>query len=208
MSTPVVFAENLVEAIDRRRIVLASQIEAADLHFLRGELVARDRHLVFRVGDVFRLGKFGHELIEDRQRFFRRALVAHRVRHLVEITHAGDVVGVRRIRRIRIETDVALRRADGVLVIGLLILRVERLEKAFSRPLGRGMALLEFGEFLGRALVILRLQLGETLIVKSLRRNILGDLGFVFLAAAEKAGERTTKMADSLKAGAPAAARP
>ena len=147
-----------------------------------------------------RLRKFVDELLEDDRGLLRAVLIAAHVRNLVIIGHGFEIIDVIEIGGRNITADVTLRRADRIVVIAVLILRERLHQQRFAFPLREPVLLLERRIFLGRLVVIVRVDIDETLIVERLRRRIRDDLGFVFFAAENVHRIERTKQIERVRA--------
>ena len=106
----LVLGDDVAEAVDGARVVALLQVEAADLHLLAGELVARDLDLLLGVGRIFGPRIAVEQFLQRQQRPLGLLLVAVDVGDLFEMRHREEVLRVGRVRGGRVELEVAPRR--------------------------------------------------------------------------------------------------
>jgi hypothetical protein len=81
----LILRHHRLEAVNRADEVVFLHVEAADRHFLAGEIVARDLDLLLRAFGIFGIGEFPDDFLQRIDRLARPRLIAAHVRNLVEI---------------------------------------------------------------------------------------------------------------------------
>src|SRR5665213_2733873 len=168
------------ETIDGAGVVLLRQVIAADLHFLAGELVARDFQLLLGADGVFTGRIFARDFLKRGERLFGAGLVAGDVGNLVEIRRADQILRIGRVRAAGVERDIALSRGDALLIGTRLIVGIGRHDEGFAGPFGIRMLAVDFLEFLDRlGGVFLLVEEEEAFIVEPFGRLVRRCVVFV-----------------------------
>src|SRR5215470_6727453 len=167
VTRPLVARHHHLESIDGAYVILRVLQLTPDVHFLAGQLVARNLDLALGGDGIFGLGIFADHLFEGLDRLVGAVLVARDFGHLIEIGRADEELRVGRIRASRMQRDVAAGGVDAVVIGAGLVIGEGLHDQRLARPVRIRVLAVDLFELLGRTLgVLLGVQKIEALVVE------------------------------------------
>src|SRR5882724_4912716 len=118
--------DDAAEAVDGGEVLLALEVEAADLHFLAGEVVAGEVELQRRIARVVGVGEAGDDVVEGIERLLGVLLVAADVDDLLVIADGLEIVGIGDALVAGMEVDEAAERDERIVVLVLQVVGIGR----------------------------------------------------------------------------------
>ncbi len=142
----ILVLDDKAEAVDRRQMLVAIEVEAPDRHLLAGQLIIDHVELqpcITRIGAV---GIPPRDIVQRRQCALGGGLIAANVKDALELAHRHQVIGVRRILVAGVQRNETLRVLDGVVVLAGLIVGIRFHQHGAARPRRVRMLALDFLE--------------------------------------------------------------
>src|SRR5215467_6560886 len=190
VTRPLVARHHHLEAIDGAYVIVRVLQLTPNIHFLAGQLIARNLDLALGGDGIFGLGIFADHLFERLDRLVGALLVAGDFRHLIEIGRADEELRVGGIGASRMQRDVAAGRIDAVVIGVGLVIGEGRHDQRLARPFRIGVLAVDLFELLGRGLgILLGVQKVEALVVELVGR-LVGSDGVLVEQAAGAERER------------------
>ncbi len=185
VTRPLVARHHHLEAIDGAYVIVRLLQLTPNIHFLAGQLVARNFNLALGGDGIFGLGIFADHLFEGLDRLVGALLVARDFGHLIEIGRPDQELRVGRIRASRMQRDVAAGGIDAVVIGAGLVIGEGLHDQRLARPVRIGVLAVDLFELLGRGLgVFLGVQKVEALVVELVGGLVRNDRGVLVEQAA------------------------